>query len=96
VYVITVLFETSAPERFREAIEANAAVSRQEPGCRRFDVCYADGGTKVFLYEIYDDEAAFDAHLASPHFKTFKTAIEPIVTTRRGESYHLSRVGQGT
>ena len=34
-----------------------------EPGCRRFDVVEPQGEPdRVLLYEIYDDEAAFDAH----------------------------------
>ena len=39
--------------------------SRDEPGCRRFDVVEPQGEPdRVLLYEIYDDEAAFDAHAA--------------------------------
>jgi (4S)-4-hydroxy-5-phosphonooxypentane-2,3-dione isomerase len=44
----------------------------REPACRRFDIgADADDPRKIFLYEIYDDTAAFDAHLASAHFRSF-------------------------
>ncbi len=55
---------------FRDAIVANALASkRSEPGCRQFDVCIDPQRDNVFfLYEIYDDDAAITAHLASAHF----------------------------
>jgi len=78
VYVVTVLFEPK-PEHadaFRAAMLANAKVSREtEPGCRQFDVCVEADTGRTFLYELYDDRAAFDAHLASAHFKAFDGAI---------------------
>lgn len=43
----------------------------------------------VALYEIYDDEAAFTAHLASPHSKKFAAAIEGFVRERRLQAYGL-------
>lgn len=41
------------------------------------------------LYEIYDVEAAFAAHLASLQFKTFAAAIEGFVRERRLQTYGL-------
>ena len=57
-------------EAFDSAIEENARLSREtEPGCRQFDVCRDAGDPALFfLYELYDDEAAIQAHLRSPHF----------------------------
>ena len=40
------------------------------------------GQPDVLLYEIYTDRAAFDAHLASPHFLAFDTATRDIVTKK--------------
>jgi len=85
-YAITVDFRLKAPsrDRFLSLVRENAAASlRDEKGCRRFDVCVArDGAARVFLYEIYDDEAAFDAHLATAHFKVFAAATEGMVESR--------------
>ena len=60
-------------ERFRRLINENARASvRDEPGCRQFDVVVPDGEPdSIFLYEIYDDAAAFDAHKKTPHFAQF-------------------------
>ncbi len=55
---------------FEHAITDNARASREtEPGCRQFDVCRdsADPGV-FFLYELYDDDAAIQAHLRTPHY----------------------------
>ena len=46
-----------------------APPARDEPGCRRFDVVEPPGeADRILLYEIYDDRAAFEAHLKTPHF----------------------------
>jgi (4S)-4-hydroxy-5-phosphonooxypentane-2,3-dione isomerase len=70
--VIAVEFRI-APEwvsEFEAAIVANARESlRTEPGCRQFDVCRDRHDPSLFfLYELYDDDAAFAAHLRAPHF----------------------------
>ena len=55
---------------FERAIVANATASREtEPGCRQFDVCRDPADPQLFfLYELYDDGAAFDAHCRTAHF----------------------------
>ena len=55
---------------FEAAIVDNARASREtEPGCRQFDVCRDPADERLFLlYELYDDEAAVQAHLRSAHF----------------------------
>lgn len=86
-YVIIVEFQVKpgAMERFMPLILENAAHSlRDEPGCRRFDVLTGEDG-RVILYEIYDDEAAFQAHLRAPHFHRFDEASRPLVAGKRVE-----------
>jgi quinol monooxygenase YgiN len=54
----------------KAALERLAGPSRDEPGCRFYQPCRDRESPDVFLiFEIYDDEAAFDAHGASPHFQ---------------------------
>jgi (4S)-4-hydroxy-5-phosphonooxypentane-2,3-dione isomerase len=38
---------------------------------------------RIILYEIYDDAAAFDAHLKTPHFASFDAACAPLVAGRK-------------
>ena len=92
-YVIWVEFDIHAEHLapFTALVRVNAAASlANEPGCRRFDVLLpSPASTTVALYEIYDDEAAFGAHQASPHFKKFAAAIEGFVRERRLQAYGL-------
>ena len=75
MYVVTVVFTIHDAHypAFMQAMVGNARTSLQdEPGCRQFDVCESPAQPgKVFLYEIYDSEADFQAHLAAPHFIQF-------------------------
>ena len=92
MFVVAVRFELfpEGAETFKNAVLPNAAASEgTEPGCRQFDACFNEDGTHCFLYEVYDDEAAFEAHRNSEHFLKFKEAIEGTVKDRRFESYHL-------
>jgi quinol monooxygenase YgiN len=63
-------------DAFDAAIRANALASAgQETGCKQFDVCRdPDDAALFFLYELYDDEAAIQAHLKSPHFLQMNAA----------------------
>jgi quinol monooxygenase YgiN len=90
--VVTVVFAAKPEHRgeFREAMLANAQASRaREPGCRRFDVCESADGAQIFLYEIYDDEAAFKAHLATDHYLRFSERTTPWVAEKRVVTYNL-------
>ncbi len=61
---------------FAEAIEANAQASLDtEPGCRLFDVCRDPADPALFfLYELYEDERALQAHLCTTHFTAMSLA----------------------
>ena len=90
-FVVTVAFEAKPAFRdaFREAIVANARASRErEPGCRQFDVCASADGARIFLYEVYDDEAAFQAHLATDHYRRFNESSTPWVADKRVVTFH--------
>lgn len=92
MYVVTVLFEVVAAHQsaFQTAIRANAAESlSNEPGCRRFDVCFSEDGRRCFLYEMYDDQAAFEFHLGTPHFAAFDELSRLMYTGKRIETYLL-------
>jgi quinol monooxygenase YgiN len=66
----------------RKALE-NAAAARKEPGCRQFDVLVdPDDKTRVMLYEIYDDEKAFEAHQQTSHFKKYLAEAVPLLASR--------------
>lgn len=87
MFVVVVFFEAK-PEHvsdFKTAILENAAASvRDEAGCRQFDVARdANKPEQFFLYEIYEDEAAFEAHIETAHFKSFDAASAPWVADKK-------------
>ena len=83
MYIVTVefLIHREAIDAFLPLMRENERLSAQtEAGCRQFDVCVSlERPGSVFLYEVYDDRAAFDAHLASAHFLAFDEATRPMV-----------------
>lgn len=91
MYVVTVEFTISPSlwDAFLPLMVENARASREsEPGCRQFDICIdAAKPATVFLYELYDDRAAFDTHLASPHFKAFAAATQAMITGRAVQTW---------
>jgi quinol monooxygenase YgiN len=93
MYVITVDFVLHAQHTgaFMPLMLENARVSREtESGCRRFDVCRDPARPEcVFLYEMYDDRAAFEAHLMTAHFKTFDELTKSMVESKAVHSYEL-------
>jgi (4S)-4-hydroxy-5-phosphonooxypentane-2,3-dione isomerase len=98
-YVIIVEFRLvpGSLEKFLRLIEDNANASvRDEPGCTRFDVLTPAGeGDKIVLYEIYDDRAAFEAHLRTPHFARFNEATAALIADRKITEFRLEQEGSG-
>jgi (4S)-4-hydroxy-5-phosphonooxypentane-2,3-dione isomerase len=99
MYVVVVDFRIK-PERLEEFMPLmleNARLSRDtEPGCRQFDVCVDPANrTGVFLYELYNDRAAFDAHLATAHFKRFDAAVADMVASKAVRILTRSAPGAG-
>ena len=94
-FVVLARFRVAAGarEQFLSLVRRNAAASvADEPGCRRFDVLTPEGGPDgaIVLYEIYDDAAAFDAHMRTPHFAAFRAATAAIVLSADLERFRLS------
>ncbi|HAL46998.1 MAG: antibiotic biosynthesis monooxygenase [SAR202 cluster bacterium] len=64
-------------ERFIEEMIGDARGSvNDEPGCLRFDVIQ-DGAdeNRIWLYEVYVDADAFQAHCEAPHFIKWLNAV---------------------
>jgi quinol monooxygenase YgiN len=82
--VVEFRIHTAHIEAFAAAIADNARASRDgEPGCRQFDICRDPADPSLFyLYELYDDELAIDAHLQSPHFLSMDSATRDWVASK--------------
>lgn len=93
MYCIAARWTTLEGEEDRVAALAASMLepSRAEAGCHQYDLHRDPDDPRVlFLYEQYDDEAAFDAHCASAHFRSIVEAqIFPLLGDRRLERYRL-------
>ena len=70
-------------EAFMKKALENAREARKEPGCRQFDVLVdPNDQARVMLYEVYDDDKAFEAHQQTPHFKKYVAEAVPLLASR--------------
>ena len=70
-------------ESFMKKVLENGAAARKEPGCLAFDVNVdPQDRTKVMLYEIYKDEAAFQEHQKGEAFKKYLAEAVPLLASR--------------
>jgi quinol monooxygenase YgiN len=71
-------------DQFMAGLLANAREARKEPGCRQFEALIdTSDPTQVMLFEVYDDERAFEAHQQTPHFKKYLAEAVPLLADRR-------------
>ena len=84
VVIATWVAKDGEQEAVERILRSNAEAARAEPGCREFNVLREKGEPRTFvLYEVYDDEAAFQAHRESEHFKRY--VLDDVVANRRLE-----------
>lgn len=89
-YVVIARWKARAGEeqKVRALLAALAGEAREEPGCRLFQPAVDRDDPRLFsIFEIYDDEDAFAAHEASPHFKRYVLAEGIPLLEERGRSY---------
>jgi quinol monooxygenase YgiN len=93
-YVVVAHFRTVADgaEAFGALMGEHARRSRsEEPGCQVFELCQDEADPRLFLlYEVYDDEVAYQAHRADPRHPAILKAVEPLLE-KTGESLFHSR-----
>lgn len=91
MFIVTVLFTIHAAhwDAFTKAMHHNAQTSLAiESGCRQFDVCLGEPGQyTIFLYEVYESQADFSAHLAAPHFLKFNAETSEWVADKKVQTF---------
>ena len=83
VIVAPIQIKPGYKDRFLQEMIGDAKGSAEnEPGCLRFDVHQDnEDPNRFYLYEVYRDSAAFDAHREAPHFKRFGEATREVHAT---------------
>ena len=85
LYIVAVDLDIVPAEfdKFVELIKENGVATAKEPGCREFNVLVsAKDPHHVFLFEVYDNAAASEAHRATDHFKKYQAATANMVAKR--------------
>ena len=87
MFVITVKFVTNDQhaEKFKNRVLKQAQDSLKfEEQCHVFDVCHDPNDMNVvFLYEVYTDKNAFEAHLNSDHYLGFNEEVTPWIIEKQ-------------
>jgi quinol monooxygenase YgiN len=89
-YVVVAEFRAKPDQvnAFRAYMAKHAALSRDEPGCRLFEVAEdVAEPTHFLLYELYDDETAYVAHRATAHYARFRAAAPAMLEAFDGELF---------
>jgi (4S)-4-hydroxy-5-phosphonooxypentane-2,3-dione isomerase len=91
VLLVNIRIKPENVDRFMTGIAENARAARKEPGCLQFEVLVdPKDRNKVVLFEVYDDEKAFETHQKTPHFKKYLAEAVPLLASR--ERQVLSKV----
>jgi quinol monooxygenase YgiN len=90
-YVLSVTWVARPGEEERVAalLQELAAGARTEPGCSEFRIHRAlDDGRRFLLYEVYRDEAAFEEHQRTEHFKRLVLGEALALLEKRERQYY--------
>lgn len=80
-------------DRVAELLAGLAANVHAEPGNIAFDAYrLADDPDKFFVYEVYADDDAFQAHIAAPYGRPFNDALNPLIVEDHSQLTFLTRI----
>ena len=79
--VVSLRIKPGTVAAFQETVKRQATMTfNEEPGCRRFDAVQSTTDEHHWLlYEIYDDEVAFESHRTTAHFREWRAAVGELV-----------------
>ncbi len=71
-------------DEYYALMQKHASASREEPGNLRFDlVVPLKSENRLMIYEIYQDQAALDAHAGSERIKEHREKTKDLVEDRK-------------
>ena len=72
-------------DNYKAAVKEEMETSvRTEPGVLAiYAVAEKDNPTRLRFFEMYADEAAYNAHIHSPHFKKYVAITKDMITSRK-------------
>ena len=83
VLQVNIKVKAESIDAFMKKLDENAREARKEAGCKQFEVLVdPKDKASVMLYEVYKDEAAFESHQQTPHFKKYVAEAVPLLASR--------------
>ena len=82
---MTADFEIAATDfdKYLALAKENAAASIKDPGCHEFNIAVSPKNPNhVYIFEIWENAAALDAHRATDHLKAYLSATKDMVAKR--------------
>ena len=81
---VTITLKPGTRDKFVEIAAAHRGrVLDREPGCHHFDVLVQDDAkNQVCLYEVYEDQAAFDLHVGTDYMAAYREQTGGMVVGR--------------
>ncbi len=75
-------------DRFLEVFRVNIVGTRQEPGSIRFDLLQsADDENTFMMYEVFESEAALEAHRDTDHYRTTVEGLDGLLVRPRSKTF---------
>ena len=75
-------------DAYLAALKENGAAAVHEPGCHEFNITVSPKDPHhVFIFEVYDNAAAFEAHRATDHFKKYAATTKDMVAKRDARAF---------
>lgn len=89
--VVTIESVPGKEEDLIKALEDNAAHSRTEPECLKWEWSrHVDNPSRFAIYEVYTNREAFLAHKSSEHFAEWAEASGPCIGEKVAGQFDLS------
>ena len=67
-------------ERLGTLLQGMLTPTRAEPGCERYELYGSDARGRFYMYETWENQAALDQHIATPHFRHLQQAVGELLT----------------
>ncbi|MBN8997416.1 MAG: antibiotic biosynthesis monooxygenase [Rhizobiales bacterium] len=82
VQLVHIRIKPGCVEQFLDVFRVNYEGTRAEPGNYRFDVLQDPADENHFVvYEMFEDEAAVDAHRRTEHYRRTNEALKSLMST---------------
>lgn len=87
-------FDPTGRDAVAQAVRTITTETRQEAGCvdYRFSTDFDDDGT-IHVFEHWETEALWQAHMATPHVAAFGAAVGGIMKDAAIQRYEVTEVG---